>query len=750
MDEETISDGPNGGDRPPPLPARIGPYLVIGRLGSGGMGEVFLAWDEKLERRVALKRIRQDIGLSPEQRERFRREATSAASLSHANVVQIYQLIDDPEEAIVMEYIEGQTLAERLSRERLEMPDILRLACEIAKGLFAAHEKGLIHRDLKAANIMITGAGQAQILDFGLARPVVRESQDPGITQQGVTLGTCYAMSPEQARGQEVDKRSDLFSFGSLFHEILTGRPPFRGKDPLGSLQKVLNEEPVHPQQARPDLPDEVAELLLRLLEKDREKRPANAREVITILERHRTPPTGPQSVAPEGPVHDFPTADTTRLERPAPLPRDPSSSPGQPVPWTRRLLLMGAVAALLIAGAVALFLAISSVRRSNVHDENWAAFVPIQKRVNDGEVRREDLARLEEMIATSPDFVDARVLASRIAYALFEEQQEPADLEKASELTSRAMDLFPNNASLLRQACRIALNGNHIEEAETFLARLQVLTPDDPEILPLRAELAEKRGHTDEAASLLTEAVEQEPTWQNRYRLASFAARHGRIKEARSQIDKILKNAPRNVWALERLGALALSYGDLDQAERIYRSLPKPASERVESNLATILVLRGRPREAAKLYRRALEIRPDSIDAMINLAEVEKDLGHKSEATKLYERALSRLEMIEDRSSLSISDAMSKAQCLAQLGRTREAVGIVERKGDKILNDPHLLLQSAQIYSLAGDRQSALAAAEAALNRGLPQRWFGGPDLRWIRESSELRSRFQIDPGSL
>src|SRR5215210_4335946 len=357
MDEETISDGPNGGDRPPPLPARIGPYLVIGRLGSGGMGEVFLAWDEKLERRVAIKRVRQDIGLSPEQRERFRREATSAAGLSHANVVQIYHLIDDPEDAIVMEYIEGQTLAERLSHERLEMPEILRLSCEIAEGLSAAHEDGLIHRDLKAANVMITGAGHAKILDFGLARPVVRGAEDPGLTQQGVTLGTCYAMSPEQARGEKVDERSDLFSFGSLFHEMLTGRPPFRGKDPLDSMRKVLTEEPVHPHVARPDLPEEAARLLVRLLKKDRNERPDSAREVITTLEHLRTAPTGSQSVAPQGRVPDFATEDTTLVEGQAPLPRDPSSSSAAAA--RRRwgpVLLAAAALVLLVAGAVALY----------------------------------------------------------------------------------------------------------------------------------------------------------------------------------------------------------------------------------------------------------------------------------------------------------------------------------------------------------------------------------------------------------
>lgn len=176
-DVETILDGLEACHRPAPTPERIGGYVVEGRLGVGGMGEVFLAWDERLQRHVAIKRIRQDIGLSRDQRERFRREAQLAARLSHPAVVQIHTVCEE-DDAIVMEYVEGQTLADRLASGRLEIAEILRLACEIAQGLAAAHEAGLVHRDLKAANVIVTPSGAAKILDFGLARPVVRSPED--------------------------------------------------------------------------------------------------------------------------------------------------------------------------------------------------------------------------------------------------------------------------------------------------------------------------------------------------------------------------------------------------------------------------------------------------------------------------------------------------------------------------------------------------------------------------------------------
>ncbi|MFP5287521.1 MAG: serine/threonine-protein kinase, partial [Thermoanaerobaculia bacterium] len=180
------------------MPEYLGAYRLESRLGRGGMGEVFLAWDERLERRVAIKRVRRDVFEASHHRDRFRREAQMAARLSHAAIVQIHDLVTDGSgDAIVMEYVEGVTLAERMAHGLLETAEAVRLAREIAEGLAAAHAAGLIHRDLKAENVVVTPAGHAKILDFGLARPVAVEDQR--LTGHGAIVGTCYAMSPEQA-----------------------------------------------------------------------------------------------------------------------------------------------------------------------------------------------------------------------------------------------------------------------------------------------------------------------------------------------------------------------------------------------------------------------------------------------------------------------------------------------------------------------------------------------------------------------
>ena len=255
------------------LPSTIGKYRLARRLGRGGMGEVFLAWDERLGRRVAVKRILREAP-TPRERERLRCEARAAAQLSHPAVVQVYDLIEDEAgDAIVLEYVEGQTLSALLAEGELPLGTAVHLAREIAEGLAAAHAAGLVHRDLKADNVVVTPDGHAKILDFG----VVKLPEAGTLTPQGWALGTAHAMSPEQARGGEVDSRSDLFSLGALLYELLTGTSPFRGGNALEEIQRVISHTPTPVAFLRPEVPGELSRLVDRLLAKEREARPGSA-----------------------------------------------------------------------------------------------------------------------------------------------------------------------------------------------------------------------------------------------------------------------------------------------------------------------------------------------------------------------------------------------------------------------------------------------------------------------------------------
>ncbi len=265
----------------------IGVYRVEKKLGRGGMGEVYLAYDERLDRRVAVKRIRHQKEAGARQRERFRREARAAAKLSHPAIAQVYDVVlSDAGDSIVMEYVPGRTLGQLLAAGELDAPGALRAAVQVAEGLAAAHGKGFVHRDLKKENVMVTPEGQAKILDFGLAKELHRDDDSESLTERGALLGTVTSMSPEQAAGLPVDARSDLFSFGVLLYEIFTGRSPFRRDNPLQTLQSVVHENPPPPRVLRPELPHELSALIEALLEKDSARRPASAAEVAAALRR--------------------------------------------------------------------------------------------------------------------------------------------------------------------------------------------------------------------------------------------------------------------------------------------------------------------------------------------------------------------------------------------------------------------------------------------------------------------------------
>jgi len=268
---------------------RIGPYRLDNPIGSGGMGKVWRAWDERLRRHVAIKRVLRDS--VAQGRERLRREARAVARLSHPSIVHIYDLLEgDASDWIVMELVSGQNLRQLLDREGcLGVGQALQLGREIAEGLAEAHTHGILHRDLKTANIMVTAAGRAKILDFGLAKELQGEGTgtagfDPSLSVTGVVLGTCFAMSPEQVLGSDLDVRSDLFSLGSLLYEILTGGAPFRAEEARASLARVLQHRPRPLHEVRPEVPLGLSRLIERLLEKEASDRPASAGEVSEVL----------------------------------------------------------------------------------------------------------------------------------------------------------------------------------------------------------------------------------------------------------------------------------------------------------------------------------------------------------------------------------------------------------------------------------------------------------------------------------
>jgi tetratricopeptide (TPR) repeat protein/predicted Ser/Thr protein kinase len=305
---------------------RIGPYQILERIGVGGMGEVFLAYDSRLDRRVAIKRIRPGAEVKPANRERFRREARLAARLSHSAIVQVYDILEEEgNEYIVMEYVEGTTLRDQIGEGPLEVRAAVELAREVAAGLEAAHRQGIIHRDLKTENVLVSTAGGPKILDFGIAKRLLDNNPDNkeegSLTADHAVVGTCRSMSPEQARGEPLAPSADHFALGVLLYEALTGLSPFEAESSLSTLSRVIlyRQEPVH--LLNPAVPRRLSELIDRLLEKSAEMRPGSAAEVRRELEEIAARLGSTSSVAPAGDTEGTGIELPTLIDLPVPPP---------------------------------------------------------------------------------------------------------------------------------------------------------------------------------------------------------------------------------------------------------------------------------------------------------------------------------------------------------------------------------------------------------------------------------------------
>ena len=271
---------------------QVGPYKIVSLLGTGGMGEVYLAQDPRLERTVALKILPTELASDPDRMRRFIREARAASSLKHPNVATIHDIGEsDGFHFIAMEYVEGQTLATKISGCPMNTDEIVEIGLQVADALDEAHRKGITHRDIKPANLMLTPRGQAKVLDFGLAK-VTRPAGQTATTdmstvvstETGMVMGTVQYMSPEQVLGKEIDYRSDIFSLGVVFYEMATGRLPFSGASASETTDRILHGQPEAIARFNYNVPVELERIIRKCLEKDRGRRYQSARDLLIDL----------------------------------------------------------------------------------------------------------------------------------------------------------------------------------------------------------------------------------------------------------------------------------------------------------------------------------------------------------------------------------------------------------------------------------------------------------------------------------
>jgi serine/threonine-protein kinase len=891
MDEPTpppgSGDGASAGRSD--LPERIGSYRVLGRLGRGGMGEVFLAWDDRLRRKVAIKRIRGDSDMAPSLRQRLLREARAAASLNHSAIVQVYDLIaDDEGDCIVMEYVEGRTLGARLSEGPLPLDMAVRLGREIAEGLATAHAAGIVHRDLKADNVIVTPGGHARVLDFGLARRLSGATDEMILTQHGFIIGTCHAMSPEQAAGGEADARSDLFSLGILLYHMLTGVSPFWATTPRETLQRVLNHQPPPVTTVRADVPPGLGALVTRLLAKAPEDRPQNADAVIRALDSSTLEAIAPAELSVSELSTGVREASTAWALPPLAAPPGGSTA-GMSVLTRRRTMRIAAVVAVLVLAVLGVLVGRQLVSRHPVatvnalplrvvvprpqvngkdprlqlaasgvlttclstlsslqgvdatlqtqlsgkpstveeiakaaaanellmvtleeagtqgkitllrrtpsgqilwkdtfpapiavgdllqlakevdksllrgyqdrrlrpgtptleaRTEDYAAFLAVKKRRDAGIVpSQDDLDQLQQVMDKSPGFLDARLLAATLMMDLFHSTKKMALRDRALDLIRGARQLAPDDPRPLLAQFRFELLRDQPRAAAKTLAQIESLLPGNPQVLVLRSNLAEQEGHLDEALEDYKSAVKTAPTWRNLKNLADLEARTGHVEEARSHLSQILASSRDNIFALDSLASIELRFGDLHQAEQRYQDLiahiPTPQRS-LYTNLGNVQVLLARYQDAITTFHKALELDPDNAIVNLNLAQAELALGHAQDADGHIRKALREVEK-----NPVPENSMTQAQCLAHLGRKREAVAIIQKALQKTPDDPDVLQYAAQVSALVGDHGAALADVERALQKGVQPRWFLLPAFNSLRNDPEFRSLLDKPPGA-
>lgn len=599
-------------------PERLGPYRIERPLGRGGMGEVFLARDERLGRPVAVKRIRHDAPPGAEARERLRREARAVARLNHPAIVQVYDVLEEGGcDWIVLEYVPGDSLAELVAAGGFTVARVLDLARQIAEGLAHAHDCGILHRDLKAENVRVTPDGRAKILDLGLAKlfdahAAGEGEDDASLTRQGAIVGTPRAMAPEQAAGGPVDFRTDLFAFGVLLYELLGGHSPFQASSRAATLRRVLGERPAPLRSLRPELPAELSDLVVELLAPEPADRPTGAAEVARRLAKIAAWPeiatlSAPNSLASSTVLSQVPTGG------PAPRPLVPRvrAAPEADGAGLRRRLPVVVVAATLVLGAAAVALlavrllwphppVVVAVLRPSVE---WSGDAGSQAAAIGAAVHAsllDALASLRDLFAVDP----LEVKAAR---------QEPADVARATG----ADEVLRSRVTCDAGECQIVLDRLDGASGRSLATSLQFPVPAQAENRLDLANAVAVRLRRLYAEHRLREGRPDLDVRDEDY--TAYMELHGRLEggatpsaEDLERLSRVLETSPRFLEGKLLAARVARNLERLDEAEksalaarRLVPDDPRPVAERFAIAMARRDLDAARAR-LAELERRA------------------------------------------------------------------------------------------------------------------------------------------------